>query len=158
MKDLVIVGLPPNCDNIRYHVESLLLIHHLCDMLATRIRTSFKDFPKTSSFVRQLQNAHKCIEHSDEAFTKPRGFPDFHKHRLVDMYTWASSDDMKKKNLESFMTGDGQLRVSITTSAFSMGVDFPDIHNVVHVGPPSSLVQYVQESGRVELEGTENHL
>jgi len=43
-----------------------------------------------------------------EEFTDPRGFPDFHKHRLVDMYTWASSDDMKKKILELFMTGDGR--------------------------------------------------
>jgi len=36
----------------------------------------------------------------DEEFTEPRGFPDFHKHRLVDMYTRASSDDMKMKILE----------------------------------------------------------
>ena len=43
------------------------------------------------------------------------------------------------------------------TSAFSMGVDCPDIRNVVHVGPPSSLVHYVQEY-LGEFEGTENNL
>ena len=56
---------------------------------------------------------------------------------------------MKKKILESFMTEGGKLRLLITISAFSMGVNGPDIQNVVHIGPPSSLVLYVQESGRV---------
>ena len=70
------------------------------------------------------------------------------------MYTRASSDDIKKKILESFMTKGGKLRLLMATSAFSMGVDCPDIQNVVHIGPPSSLVQYVQESGRVGRNGT----
>ena len=64
------------------------------------------------------------------------------------MYTRALSDEMKKKILESFKTEDGKLRLLIATSAFSMGVDYPDITNVVHIRPPSCLVQYVQETGR----------
>ena len=63
------------------------------------------------------------------------------------MYTRALSDDMKKKILESFRTEGGKLRLFIATSAFSMGVDCPGISNVVHLGSPSCLVQYVQETG-----------
>jgi len=47
------------------------------------------------------------------------------------------------------MTDGGKLRLLIATIAFSMGVDCPDICNVHVHSPPSSLVQYVQESGRV---------
>ena len=50
MKDPVVGGLSPNCDNIRYHVEPLLSIHHLCDMFTTHIRTSRNDFPKILIF------------------------------------------------------------------------------------------------------------
>jgi len=59
------------------------------------------------------------------------GYPDFHKHRMIDMYTRAMSDGMKKKVLESFRKDKGRLRLVVATSAFSMGVDCPDIHNVV---------------------------
>jgi len=45
------------------------------------------------------------------------------------------------------------LQLVIATSAYSMGVDCPDIHNVVHFGPPTSVIQYVQESGRARRNG-----
>lgn len=83
-----------------------------------------------------------------DEFTDPPEYPDVHKFRLIDMCTRASSDEMKEKILESFKTEGGKLRLLMATSAFSMGVDCPDISNVVHFGPPSCLVQYVQETGR----------
>jgi len=46
------------------------------------------------------------------------------------------------------MTEGGKLRLVIATSAFIMGIDYPDICNAMHFGPPSSAVQYVQDSGR----------
>ena len=81
------------------------------------------------------------------AFTEPAGYPDYHCFRLLDMYTRACSDEIKAKVLESFMKTDGKLRLVIATMAFSMGVDCPDIQNVVHYGPPSNVIQYVQETG-----------
>jgi len=46
------------------------------------------------------------------------------------------------------MTEGGKLWLVIATSSFSMGVDCPDICNVVHFGPPTSSMQYVQGSGK----------
>ena len=87
-----------------------------------------------------------------DEFTDPPGYPYVHKFCLIDIYTRASSDEMKEKILESFMIKTdhegGKLRLLMATNAFSMGVDCPDISNVVHLGPPSSLIQYVQETGR----------
>ena len=45
------------------------------------------------------------------------------------------------------------LRVVIATLAFGMGVDCPDVGQVINVGPPSDLESYVQETGRAGHDG-----
>lgn len=44
---------------------------------------------------------------------------------------------------------DGDLDVLVATKAFGMGMDIPDIHWVVHLGPPGYLEDYLQEVGRI---------
>ena len=69
------------------------------------------------------------------------------------MYTRASSENMKQKILTSFMTAGSKLRTLIATTAFSMGIDCPDIHNIIHCGSPATVEQYVQEAGRAGRNG-----
>ena len=47
-----------------------------------------------------------------------------------------------------FGTRDTHWRVVIATVAFSMGIDIPDVRQIYHWGPPSSIEAYVQEIGR----------
>jgi len=58
--------------------------------------------------------------------------------------------------LTSFMIPDGKLRIVVATTAFSMGIDCPDIRNIIHYGPPASIDQYVQETGRAGRDGIDS--
>jgi superfamily II DNA helicase RecQ len=44
---------------------------------------------------------------------------------------------------------DQKLDVLVATKAFGMGMNIPDIHWAIHLGPPAYLEDYLQEVGRV---------
>ncbi|WP_319561627.1 helicase-related protein [Marispirochaeta sp.] len=69
----------------------------------------------------------------------------------IRFYHAGLSKDEKQK-VESWFMGGGDL-ILCATCAFGLGVDCPGVRSVVHLGPPSSVEAYVQETGRAGRDG-----
>ena len=157
LNDPVMIGLSPNRDNIKYYVEPLPSISMFSGFLVESILTHRLKFPKILIFCHTIAECallYQAIRAKlGKDFTDPPSYPDYHKFRLVDMYTRASSKEMKKKVLVSCISTSGKLRIVLATTAFSMGIDCPDISNVINFCPSPNVEQYVQETGRAGRNG-----
>src|SRR5512145_1680742 len=66
-------------------------------------------------------------------------------------YHAGLSASVRRRVLRAFLSG--QIPVIVATSAFGMGIDKPDVRQVLHWGPPPTLEAYYQEAGRAGRDG-----
>lgn len=67
---------------------------------------------------------------------------------------------VKPEKLKQQMESDflkGTKKIMIATSAFSMGIDVPDIELLVHFNTPLSMTNYIQQIGRAGRDGCKAH-
>jgi RecQ family ATP-dependent DNA helicase len=70
---------------------------------------------------------------------------------VVARYT-ADVPEEEQRNIQTaWMKGDTP--VVVATCAFGLGIDKPDVRQVLHLSPPMSLAKYYQESGRCGRDG-----
>lgn len=73
------------------------------------------------------------------------------------MFTGCTEQCIKDAIIENISSQERPLRVVIATVAFGMGVDVPDIRNVIHFGSPHDSETYVQAVGRAGRDGESSH-
>ena len=157
MDEPTLIALPPYRDNIAYRVHSKADLDEFTTTLCREFASTRTSFPKTVVYVRaysDCSSVYMLLKHKmGIAFTEPPGYPNLSGYRLVDMFTAVLTTEKKEEVLQSFVKSDGNLRLVIATTAFGMGIDCPDIRRVLHWGMPSTLEEYVQETGRSGRDG-----
>ncbi|CAC5424201.1 recQ [Mytilus coruscus] len=61
-----------------------------------------------------------------------------------------TDDDVKGFICTSYMNPNGNIRVVLCSTSFSMGLDVNGVDTVIYYGPANDVDDYVQESGRAE--------
>ena len=84
--------------------------------------------------------------------TFPPGSPNEVEYSLITMYTRASTAQFKEVTTSLLAKKSGTLRMIIATAAFGMGIDYPDIDQIIHWGSPGTIEQYAQEICRAGRE------
>ena len=67
------------------------------------------------------------------------------------VYHAKLEESVKAQNLENWISQSK--RTIVATSALGIGIDVPNVHLVVHVCEPDSLIEYAQQTGRGGRDG-----
>ena len=152
LKVPAVIAISPYRNNISYELMDKTTIDEFTTGVCEELKSKGIGFPKTVVFVRTYKDC-SCIyamlkQKLGQYFTDPPGYPHLSPFRLVDMYTRVLTLEKKTEVLESFSKVNGKIRLVVATTAYGMGVDCPDIRRIIHWGSPSTIEEYVQETGR----------
>lgn len=164
MEDCTFVIENTDRPNIRYTVlHTKMDVDKLFKWLLDDIIEHGKNIPKLLVFLQskpqctELYSTFKKALGSAMYFT-PNGEPKDDRTSIIGMYHHGTGDDQKESALKSFTADDEYpMRILFCTSSFGLGVNVKNCHDVIHLGPPKQLDEYIQESGRVGRDGLSSH-
>ena len=156
MKSPAVVALSPSKANIMLVVKSYDTVTKAFQLMLEQLQEQRVLFPRTIIYCRRFSDCgvlYSMFKTSlGQGFTEPTDAPDLPKYRLIEMYH-SSTDPVVKETILDRFSVQSSLRVVIATIAFGMGVDCPDIRQVIHLGPPNDTEAYIQETGRAGRDG-----
>lgn len=153
----IIISVTPSKSNIKYCVMQKTPIETVVASIVQLLVVHGTNTERTIIYCRYCKEVVEFYEEFKKQlganFTAPPGFLDLPKYRLVDMYMSVTANSVKEQIVESFCNPLGNLCVLICTVAFGMGLDCPNVRNILHWGPSPDIEGYVQESGRGGRDG-----
>jgi superfamily II DNA helicase RecQ len=124
----------------------------------TWLLTLVRDDSCTKRVIVYVSSIHKCQQIyfwlvSELDMVAYKNGVNAVQNRLVEMFHAHIDNESKDRIQTDFCRVGGTLKVLVSTIAFGMGVNIPNVSVVVHWGLPMSILQYWQEAGRCSRDG-----
>ena len=144
------VALLPERPNLTYITKKTTKTINDLQWLINDLLQNGRSAKKTIVYCRNVSSCAFLYEHF---FIELSQNVDSLENRLIAMFHRSTADDNKSHVLTEFPKSNSNLRIVFATVAFGMGVDIPDVDQIIHWGAPRGLEQYAQESGRAGRDG-----
>ena len=156
MHNPFVIAIAPCKKNIMYSVQTFESVEITFKPVVDRLKGERISMPRMIIYGRSFGVCADVYlffkSQLGEDITEPIDAPDLAKFRLVDVFT-SVTDQHQKDGIINAFTRNSQLRIIIATVAFGMGIDCPDVRQIVHIGPPDDAESYIQETGRAGRDG-----
>ena len=161
MYNPVVIALCPCKKNITLCVTSFKSLSETFGPLLERLKIERTRMSRTLIY---FQRAEDCADlylylrdNLEQYFTEPINSPDLSKYHLVEMFTAVTDEEVKSQIIHSLTSpsSNAPLRIVCATVALGMGIDCPDIRQVIHWGTPEDAYLYVQEIGHAGRDGNQ---
>lgn len=145
--DTTEIRISPNKENIKLVVKNIPIITEMALVWAIDA-LSDKPLPRTIFYCISITNASNLFSYIITELPHPQC-------AVVQMFHSETPEDIKTKILSELSDEESTTKLVIATSALGMGVDIHKYSNVILYGAPKSIVDTVQEIGRVGRDGKE---
>lgn len=146
MSNAKLIRHSPDKKNISYHVQKAADLDETFQWMVNLVSSPVTVIPKTIIYRRSLKDCGELYSLFNEADANS-------EVPVVTMYHSKTPEEMKQKVLSSLLEENGNCRIVIATSALGMGVNIPNIRQILHYGTPPDLESYLQEVGRGGRDG-----
>ena len=161
LKRCKLVTSNPDRSNIFYRKvfrsgKDIDAVQSILKPIADQLFTSKQNFPLTVIYLplRWCGFAYRLFQSIlGQNQYYPEGAPAIPENRLFAQFHAPQTSQMKVQILQQMCSTNSIVRVIFATVAIGMGVDVPNIRQVIHVCPPCSVKQYFQETGRAGRDG-----
>lgn len=155
MKDPALIYVSPHKKNIIYTVKPKPSLDDIVSSLVSSLVCTLQNprtaMPRTIIFCRRYVECSQMYslfqQYLKSDFTDPPNTPSLVKYRLIDMYTKCTEPSIKEDIVTAFSKPDGKLRITVAMIALGMGLDCPDVRQILHWGASHDRESYIQETG-----------
>ena len=159
MRNELVVTRLPSKTNITYTIVRFSVFEETFEPIAKKLYKEGPECPRIIVYCRTCDDCSTLYLYFKDflgtKFTYPLGSPDLPGFRLIDMYM-SSTEKVVQEEIVHLFCVESSLRLVVATVAFGMGVDCPNVRQVIHYGSPSDIVDYVQETGRAGRDGLQS--